>query len=119
MTYPTHEDRVHLAELVVAVRPKWERWLVLSILQSHSHNVTLVDMTIAAMRIANDPTIDTPKAIGWKNKHYRDLDTAPAIVTKHRERCDVCGKPEERCLTERPGPDDHDYTPTSAKLVHR
>lgn len=111
MTYADHQACQTLADLVIKLRPKWDRWILLSVLQSHAHNVTLEDLTVASVRVASDPTIDTPKAIGWKSRHYRDLDTAPVMVHKQRERCDVCGKTEERCITERPGPDDHAYTP--------
>lgn len=111
MRYPTRQDRDHLADLVCSIRPEWQRWLVLSILQAHAHNIDLVDMTIAAVRTAADKTIDTPKAIGWRSRHWRDLDTAPAQVTKHRQRCSVCGKTEEACWTQRPGPDDHAFDP--------
>lgn len=111
MTHADHHARVALAEIIIKIRPAWPHWLICSVLQAHAHNVTLEDLTIAAVRVAMDKTIDTPKAIGWKSRHYRDLDTAPMIVSKQRERCDICGKTEERCVTDRPGPDDHVYTP--------
>lgn len=109
MQTPTRADLVNITDLVRSLRPDWPRHIIEAVLQSHYHHVDLADLTQAAVRCAADPTLNTPKAIGWAGRHWRDLETQPAPVAHDNRRCDVCQKPEHRCLTERPGPDDHAF----------
>lgn len=114
--HPTHGNPVtlaHLSALVHAVRPDWPEYAVSSVLQAHASSVRLGDLCIAALRAAQDPTFRTPRTIGWRGPHWRGLETVPSDA-RPAERCDTCGKPEPRCLMERPGrDDDHPFTPRS------
>lgn len=103
-------DRVALTDLIRSMRPDWERWLIEAVLQSHPGAV-LPDAAVAALRWAADPAHSTPKGIFWSGRHWQGLDSAPDRIDTG-PRCTVCGKPEGRCLTERPGPDDHEFEPT-------
>lgn len=114
MQTPTRADLVNITDLLRSLRPDWERFLIEAVLQSHAHHVDLADLVQASVRTAKDPTMMSPKAIGWATRHWRDLDTQPVQVANDRVRCDVCGKPERKCLTERPGPDDHPFTVRTA-----
>jgi hypothetical protein len=111
MQRPTRADLVNITDLVRSLRPEWERFIIEAVLQSHAHHVDLADLVQAAVRTASDQTIKTPKAIGWASRHWRDLDTQPIEVADKGQRCFTCGKPERKCLTERPGPDDHPFEP--------
>lgn len=109
MSYTATLDTLdHIAALVQQQRPEWEPSLVKIILRSHADLVDGTDLAIAALRAANNLDLPTPKAIGWRGKHWDDLATQP-IEVKSPERCDTCGKPEPRCWSERPGPDDHRF----------
>ena len=112
MPTATDEDLEALATLVYSLRPRmdWERWLIRQVLATHRHTIDLADLAEAAVRCARDSQLSTPKAIIFRGKHWRDLDTAPPHVTGG-PRCTTCGKVEARCLTERPGPDDHPFEP--------
>lgn len=106
----TDEDIEHLASLVYSIRPKmdWERWLIRQVLTAHRDRVDVADLAEAAVRCARDSQLSTPKAITFRGPHWRGLDTAPPEITGG-PRCTTCGKIEARCLTERPGPDDHPF----------
>lgn len=117
MQRPQREDREALADLLHSLRPDWDRWLILSVLQSHP-DVDLADLMIATARCARDDNAPA-KAIGWRSRYWSGLDTAPTPVADDRVRCSVCGKPERRCLLERPGPDDHPWTPTVPERTSR
>lgn len=106
----TPEDIERTAALVHAIRPEWEEWLVRQVLSAHRQRVDLPDLIEAAVRCARDSQLSTPKAITFRGKHWRDLATAPDEVTGG-PRCTTCQKIEARCLTERPGPDDHPFEP--------
>ena len=113
MTYaPSHETTDHLIALAVQERPDWEPGLVRLVLDDLVRKgVTGTDLAIATLRLAADPKRLPVKAIGWRGIHWRDLDSTPPEV-QLSARCLVCGKPEHRCLTERPGgDDDHEYEP--------
>ena len=106
------KDREHLTQILRSLRPDWEEWLISSVLQSHSGTVALADMVIAATRYAADPRNKDPRGIRWRGVHWSGLDTQPATSGVDQSiRCYVCGKPEDKCLTQRPGPDDHDFEP--------
>lgn len=112
MTYNLGPDAIdHLAYLVHAERPDWDEWVIRSILQSHALQVNGTDLSIAALRCARNPDMPGPKAIGWRGPHWRDLATVPPKMLDP-ERCDVCGKPEPDCWSQRPGRgDDHVFSP--------
>lgn len=111
MTYTAgHEAVESIAALVCAARPEWEHQLVKVILLSHAMQVDGTDLAIAALRCAANPDMPGPKAIGWRGPHWRDLGTCPPEM-KRPEVCDICRKPEPRCWSERPGPDDHVFVP--------
>lgn len=105
------ESLDHITALVVAVRPQWEPSLVKYVLRSHASVVNGNDLAIAALRCAADENMPSPKSIGWRGPHWRDLETMPLDVVRP-ERCDVCNKPEPRCYSERIGiDDDHTFEP--------
>lgn len=105
-------DQVALTDIIRSIRPDWDRWLIESILQSHAHRFAMGDLARAAINWAMDPTSTTPKGIVWAGSHWRGLDTQPDHVNVDLgPRCSTCDKPEGRCLTERPGPDDHPFEP--------
>lgn len=100
-----------ITTLVLGTRPSWDEWQVRAVLSAHRGQVDAPDLAVAAVRCANDPNQISPKCIGWRGPHWRGLGTMPAQHRERLERCHECGKPEDRCLTERPGPDDHDFVP--------
>lgn len=112
MPTATDQDIDNLSALVYSIRPRgdWEQWLIRQVLLAHRSRVELADLAEAAVRCARDSQISTPKAITFRGKHWRGLETAPPEITGG-PRCTTCGKIEARCLTERPGPDDHPFTP--------
>ncbi len=112
MRTATDEDIENLSALVYSIRPAmdWERWLIRQVLAAHRSTIDLADLAEAAVRCARDSQISTPKAIIFRGRHWRDLATAPAAITGG-PRCTTCGKIEGRCLTERPGPDNHEFEP--------
>lgn len=110
MQTATPADIEHLAALVYSLRTDWEEWLIKQVLNAHRDRVALADLAEAAVRCARDSQLHTPKAITFRGAHWRGLETAPPEVNGG-PRCTVCGKIESRCLTERPGPDDHDFEP--------
>lgn len=113
MQLATPTDQDNLVDLVHSLRPDWDKWMVRSVIQSHAHAHALADLVVAATRYAADPTNRDPRGIGWRGKHWRDLDTEPTRNgVNQRVRCYTCGKTEDRCLTERPGPDDHEFEAT-------
>ena len=112
MTYNAAPDTIdRLAYLVHAERPSWDFALIKVVLLSHAMQVDGTDLAIAALRCAKNPDLPSPKAIGWRGKHWDDLGTKPPQIADP-ERCDTCGKPEPRCWSERPGvDDDHQFVP--------
>lgn len=110
MTYDHHpaSDAMvnHIAALVHDARPDWELTLLRIILSAHRSQCAGADLAIAALRAAQNPNLLTPKAIGWRGAHWEGLATRP-VEAESSARCGECGKPESRCYTERPGPDDH------------
>lgn len=106
------ESTEKLADLLTELRPDWERWLVASVLSSHP-SIPLADFTLAAVRWAIADRRNTPKGIKWSGPHWSGCSTGPDPAARDRgPRCTVCGKPEGRCLVERPGPDEHEFEPT-------
>lgn len=111
-----HETIDHIAALVWQERPEWDESLIKIVLHSHASIVDGTDLTIAALRCAQNRDYPTPKAIGWRGPHWRGLDTMPLEV-RFPDTCTTCGKPEPRCYSERPGPrtgpnaDDHRFIP--------
>lgn len=112
MGYTASLDTLDLvARLVEQERPDWDPVLVKLVLHSHTSLVDGSDLAIAALRAAQNRDLPTPKAIGWRGPHWRDLATQP-IEVRAAERCTTCGKPEPRCVMERPGrDDDHRFEP--------
>lgn len=112
MTYNLGSDGItHLAFLVHCERPDWDEYLVRAILGAHALQVNGTDLAIAALRAARNRDLPAPKAIGWRGPHWDGLDTKPAKM-QDPERCDVCGKIEPDCWSQRPGRgDDHVFTP--------
>lgn len=102
------QAREALATLVHELRPDWDTWLIGSVLQSHALTYPAGDLAVAAIRWASDPTSPTPKGIVWTGRHWHGLESSPAVI-RSGPRCTTCGKVESRCLTERPGPDDHAF----------
>jgi hypothetical protein len=94
-----------VAQLVAAIRPDWPPHLVTAVLHSHASQVHLGDLAVAAIRAAQNPAFRSPRTIGWRGPHWDGAKTVPLEVARP-DRCDVCSKPEPRCLTERPGADD-------------
>lgn len=101
----------HLVELLAQARPEWDSGLVRVVLHSHRFQVDGTDLAIAALRAARNPDLLTPKAIGWRGRHWDGLSTRPADIVTHT-RCGVCGKLEPQCVTQRFGDDDHQHEPT-------
>lgn len=105
-----HDEITAIADLVHAARPEWEPSLVRIVLSAHAGQVDGTDLAIAALRCAQNLDYPTPKAIGWRGPHWRDLNTMPASATP-RTRCRICQRTEPECYAVRPGPDDHPFTP--------
>lgn len=106
-----HETLAQVARVVCAIRPSWPEHLVISALQSHASTVNLGDLAVAAIRAAQNMDLSTPKTIGWRGPHWDGARTRPTSP-EPRERCNICGKPEPRCVMERPGADDdHAFEP--------
>lgn len=105
----------HLADLLADLRPDWDRWLISAVVRSHP-SVPVLDLATAAIRLAGDPTKPV-KAIGWRGPHWAGIASAPPVLAWSTPRCDVCGKTEDRCWLERPGPDDHPFTPRPARAA--
>lgn len=113
MTYLAGNDTIeHLTQLVWAERPEWDATVLRIVLTdlSMQGRVNGNDLAIAALRAASNRDLPSPKAIGWRGPHWRDLDTVPPSMTAP-VRCDVCGRPEPDCYGVRPGPDDHQFVP--------
>lgn len=112
MTYNLGPEAIeHLAYLVNAERPDWDVYLVRAILTSHALQVNGTDLSIAALRAARNRDLPGPKAIGWRGPHWDGLATKPATMLAP-ERCNVCGKREPDCWSQRPGrDDDHVFEP--------
>ena len=109
----------HIVELVTAIRPSWDPGLVRVVLHSHADAVNGADLAIAALRCAADESMPYPKSIGWRGSHWDGLATMPLDVAP-LERCDVCGKTEPRCYSERVGiDDDHAFEPRPATRPER
>lgn len=106
----------HIAALVTAIRPSWEPGLVKLVLHSHTGVVNGADLAIAALRCAANEDMPYPKSIGWRGPHWDGLETMPLDVAP-LDRCDVCGKTEPRCYSERIGiDDDHAFEPRRATV---
>lgn len=103
----------HVTALVCQERPEWDPALVRLVLHAHTALVDGTDLAVAALRCAADRYYLTPKAIGWRGRHWDGLDSKP-LEARTGPRCSVCGKPEPRCYGERPGPDDHAFEPSSS-----
>lgn len=103
------DDVGHIAALVANIRPDWDPGLVRVVLLSHRDQVDGADLAVAAIRAARNLNFRTPKSIGWRGPHWRDLDTQPIAVARDTRRCGICGKTEPRCYSERVGPDDHEF----------
>lgn len=116
MQTATTADLVALTDIVRSLRPDWDRWLIESILQSHHARVHVADLVVACTRYARDLGNTDPRGMCWRGQHWRGLDTQPNAANSH-VRCYVCGKPQDRCLNERPGPDDHAFEPADARDV--
>lgn len=115
MSYTATIETVdHIVELVHQ-ESGWERGLVRVVLLSHAQVVDGSDLAIAALRWAASERGRAvgPKGIGWRGPHWDGLGTKPPEVAARDQRwCQVCMKPEPRCLTERPHPsDDHEFEP--------
>lgn len=111
------ETLAHLAELLHQVRPDWEPTLIKVVLINHADRVALDDLTIAAMRCAQNVDYPTPKAIMWRGRHWDGLATVPPEIAP-AQRCDVCGKTEPRCYGERVGvDDDHAFVPVTRRVA--
>lgn len=112
MHYTATIDTIdHIVQLVEQVRPQWDPALVRIVLLSHTSHVHGNDLAIAALRCASDENMPSPKAIGWRGPHWRDLGSKPPEV-KDQQWCGICTKPESRCRSERLADDDHDFEPT-------
>lgn len=111
-TYNAGPDTIErIAYLVHAARPDWDSQLVKVVLFAHWAQVDGNDLAIAALRAAANPDLPGPKAIGWRGPHWDGLDTKPVKI-RDPQRCDVCGKPEPDCYSQRPGiDDDHVFEP--------
>ncbi len=114
----TTQDLASIVQLVSEMRPDWDSNLISLVLIAHRDQVDAADLAVAAIRAAQDPEHRTPKVIGWRGHHWDGARTKPPRI-RDLEICGVCGKPEDRCYSERPGhDDDHDFEPTR-KLVPR
>lgn len=119
MRYTAGPDTLdHIVQLVWQVRPGWDPDLVRLVLEHHVTHVDGNDLAIAALRCASDENMLTPKTIGWRGPHWRDLDTRPHEV-KDPRWCAVCMKPEPRCETERWADDDHTFEPMARPVRSR
>lgn len=115
MTYTASPDTVrHIAALVEQTRPEWDEFLVRIVLHDLAPRVDGNDLAIAALRCAADPKLPTPKAIGWRGRHWRDLDSTPPDLGA-RPICRICGKPEHRCYDRKGIDDDHAFEPTNVR----
>lgn len=112
--YGTQTESInHLVALLQQVRPQWDVGLVRIVLLNLAPQVELADLIVAATRCAVVSDYPTPKAIGWRGKHWDGLGSVPGPAAPS-ERCDVCSKPEPRCYGERVGiDDDHTFAPRS------
>jgi hypothetical protein len=109
----------HVSATVCEMRPDWDEWVVGAVLRDLSQRVPVEDWAPAALLAAANLDLPSPKAIIWRGSHWDHAKVKPAEVTE-RERCDVCGKTESRCLTQRPGKDDdHPFTPATPVTVER
>lgn len=99
-----------LSGLVCEIRPDWDWGLVRVVLVSHRRAVSAGDLAVAVLRGAQDPRVPSPKALMWRGPHWDGLATRPESA-QPRRRCGVCGKTEDRCHLDRPGPDDHPFEP--------
>lgn len=104
------ESLAHLSALVYQARPSWDAGLVRIVLADLARRVDGSDLAVAAIRAACDPSIATPRAIGFRGRHWDDLGTAPE-GTKGGPRCRTCGLVESRCVVRPGADDDHDFDP--------
>lgn len=119
MSYTASAEVIdHIVGLIQQERPQWDASLVRVVLHSHASQVDGTDLAIAALRCAKDEKMPSPKAIGWRGPHWRDLATKPAEV-KEQQWCGICTKPESRCRTERLADDDHEFEATGRPVRTR
>lgn len=104
----------HVAYLVHQKRPSWDVLTVRVVLHSHAHEVDGNDLAIAALRAAADDRLPTPKAIGWRGPHWRDLKTCPPEA-KRQPVCGVCRKVESKCYDRKGLDDDHAFEPVTPR----
>lgn len=109
-THLTPSEVGHLVSLVCSIRPEWPAFYLQGVLDGHRDQLGATDLAVATLRAAANPDLRTPKAIMWRGRHWDHATTTPAEITAG-PRCDVCGKREDRCYLERPGPDEHPFTP--------
>lgn len=108
-----------IAFLVSESRPEWQQGLVLAVLTGHRNQVDAADLAIAALRAARNPDFRTPKTIGWRGPHWYGLATTPPEIAR-KARCGICGKPEDKCETQRVGVgDDHEFEPVQSVRLER
>lgn len=112
MEEPQVDAADQLADLVVNVRPGWDRWVVASIARDLARRLPLGDLAVAYLRAANNPDLPHAKSVLWKGNHWDHVKPAdrPTEVVPLK-RCGVCGKREDACRTQRPGPDEHTFEP--------
>lgn len=104
-----------IAELVFAIRPRWETGLVRAVLLAHVQQVDAGDLAVAAIRAAQNMDYRTPKTIGWRGPHWDGARTKP-LDQQRLAYCRTCGKREDKCETQRIGlDDDHAFEPSSSR----
>ncbi len=97
--------------VVLELRPDWDEYVVQALVSDLSQRLPLESWVPAVIRGAATPDLTSPRAILWRGPHWDDAKVKPPEV-EERDRCDVCGRTESRCVMTRPGVgDDHVFTP--------
>lgn len=100
-----------VTDLVMELRPEWDEYVVRAMARDLSQRLPLDSWVPAVIRGAATPDLPQPRAILWRGPHWDHTKQRPPEV-QERDRCDVCGKVESRCVMARPGvDDDHPFTP--------
>lgn len=107
-----------IALLVCDERPEWDPQLVRIVLMDLATRVDGCDLARAALAAAATETVPSPKAIGWRGPHWRDLASCPPELERPRI-CQVCGRAEPECVSVRVGGDDHEFEAGHARLHRR
>lgn len=108
----TRDDIDAIAVRVHGIRDGWHVASLVTLLTKLADQYDGPILRRAALAAAQDKNIRTPAGIEWTASDY----VTPQTNSARTEPCSVCGKPQDKCMWERPlvrkggDYDDHIYT---------